>query len=85
MSSPFVFYLHDDPAAPEFVIELCETDADALDLGRRLLKERPPVAGIAAPGMPAGSPGMEVPGIKPQPFNVMSFDAKGTTAIFAKY
>jgi hypothetical protein len=52
---------------------------------RRLLKERLPVAGIAAPGMPAGSPGMEIPGTKPRPFNVMSFDAKGKTAIFAKY
>jgi hypothetical protein len=52
---------------------------------RRLLKERPPVAGLAAPGMPAGSPGMEIPGTKPQPFNVVSFDAKGKTAIFAKY
>src|SRR6476646_5748978 len=29
---------------------------------KRLLRERPNVVGIAAPGMPAGSPGMEMPG-----------------------
>ena len=28
---------------------------------KRLLKERPAVAGLAVPGMPSGSPGMEVP------------------------
>src|SRR5688572_725528 len=32
------------------------------DVVHRLLKERPKVAGIAVPGMPLGSPGMEVPG-----------------------
>lgn len=52
---------------------------------RRVLKEPPPVAGLAAPGMPAGSPGMETSETKPQPFNVMSFDAKGHTGVFAKY
>ena len=52
---------------------------------RRLLKERPPLVGIAVAGMPAGSPGMETPGAKPQPFNVMSFDKAGKTAVFAKY
>src|SRR5262245_9470869 len=29
------------------------------DLIDRLLRERPPIAGIAVPGMPSGSPGME--------------------------
>jgi hypothetical protein len=52
---------------------------------RRVLKERPRIAGIAVPGMPVGSPGMETPGTKPQPFNVMSFDGHGKTSVFAKY
>ena len=52
---------------------------------RRMLKDSPNILGIAAPGMPAGSPGMETPGQKPQPFNVMSFDKQGKTAVFANY
>ena len=52
---------------------------------RRLLKDKPPVIGIAVAGMPAGSPGMETPGAKPQPFNVVSFDKAGKTTIVAKY
>ena len=40
---------------------------------QRLLKERPAIAGIAVPGMPIGSPGMEVPGTKAQPFDVIAF------------
>ena len=52
---------------------------------RRLLKERPAVAGIAVPDMPAGSPGMEVEGVKAQPFNVISFDKAGKTQVFARH
>jgi hypothetical protein len=51
----------------------------------RLLKEKPAVAGIAVGGMPVGSPGMEVPGTKGQPFNVMSFDKSGAIRVFAKH
>jgi hypothetical protein len=51
----------------------------------RLLKEKPAVAGIAVGGMPVGSPGMEVPGTKAQPFNVMSFDKSGAIRVFAKH
>jgi hypothetical protein len=51
----------------------------------RLLAERPDVLGLAVPGMPAGSPGMEVEGVAPQPFNVVSFDAAGNTELFASY
>ena len=43
---------------------------------QRLLKEKPPaVRGIAVPGMPAGSPGMEVSDGTKQPFQVMAFDS----------
>ena len=48
---------------------------------KRLLEERPEVAGITVPGMPIGSPGMEGP--NPQPYDVLSFDAAGNTAVFA--
>ena len=47
---------------------------------RRLLDERPDVAGISVPGMPQGSPGMEGP--NPQEFPVVSFDDEGEMAIF---
>jgi hypothetical protein len=51
----------------------------------RLLAERPDVVGIAVPGMPIGSPGMEVAGTAPEPFDVVAFDASGNTAVFASY
>jgi hypothetical protein len=51
----------------------------------RLLKERPAVAGIAAPGMPRGSPGMEVPGGVKDPFDVVAFTKAGATRTFAKH
>ncbi len=49
----------------------------------RLLKERPPVAGIAVGGMPIGSPGMEVPGQRPQTYNVITFDKQGGVTVFS--
>ena len=46
----------------------------------RLLDERPEgVAGLAVAGMPAGSPGMEVPSGEVEPFEVMAF-GKGLAA-----
>jgi hypothetical protein len=50
---------------------------------QRLLKERPSVAGIAVGGMPSGSPGMEVPGQKPQTFNVVTFDKQGGLKVYS--
>jgi len=52
---------------------------------KRLLAERPDITGLAVPGMPVGSPGMEVDGAAPQPFDVIAFDKSGRTAIFASY
>jgi hypothetical protein len=49
---------------------------------KRLLDERPDVAGIATPGMPMGSPGMEGPGARP--YTVYSFDREGERAVFAE-
>ncbi len=52
---------------------------------QRLLKERPPVKGIAVPGMPVGSPGMEVPGGQVQPYTVYTFDEQGNAQPVANY
>ena len=52
---------------------------------QRLLRERPAIVGIAVPGMPIGSPGMEVPGVKPQAFNVIAFAKDGSTRVFASH
>ena len=52
---------------------------------KRLLKDRPAVLGLAVPGMPIGSPGMEVAGVKPQAYNVMSFDRKGQLTVYASH
>jgi hypothetical protein len=51
---------------------------------RRLLKERPKVKGIAVGGMPAGSPGMEMPG-RSDRYEVTAFRADGTTLRFASH
>ena len=52
---------------------------------RRLLKERPAIAGLAVPAMPVGSPGMEVPGVKPQPFDVLALHKDGKTDVFSSH
>jgi hypothetical protein len=49
----------------------------------QLLRQRPPVAGIAVPGMPAGSPGMETPGQPAERYSVLAFDRAGRTSVFA--
>ena len=51
---------------------------------QRLLKEKPAIAGIAVPGMPMGSPGMEQGGRK-QPYNVVAFTKDGKRSVFAKH
>lgn len=52
---------------------------------KRLLHERPDVAGLAVPGMPIGSPGMEQPGTADQAYDVLTFDRNGNTAVYASY
>jgi hypothetical protein len=51
---------------------------------KRLLADKPKVAGIAAPGMPMGSPGMEGP-YPADRYEVHSFDAQGSTGVFARH
>lgn len=50
---------------------------------QRLLRSKLKVAGLAVPGMPAGSPGMEGP--QSEPYNVLTFDRGGATRIYARY
>jgi hypothetical protein len=53
------------------------------DLITRLLRERPSIAGIAVPGMPPGSPGMESPGQPAERYTVFTFDRGRKTGVFA--
>lgn len=53
-----------------------------VDQIKRMLAERPDVAGIAVAGMPIGSPGMEGPNAKP--YQVMAFDRQGRTSVYAE-
>ena len=51
------------------------------DVIMRLLDERPDIAGLAVPGMPLGSPGMEGPYV-PQEYDVLAFDKQGTVQVY---
>lgn len=52
------------------------------DVIKKMLKEAPKIAGIAVPGMPIGSPGMEGP--NPRSYSILAFNADGTTSEFAR-
>ena len=54
------------------------------DAVRRLLAEKPKALGLAVPGMPAGSPGMEMAGAAPEDYEVVLFGASGRST-FARY
>ncbi len=49
---------------------------------QRLLKEKPKVVGLTAPGMPGAAPGMDT---GKDPFDVLTFDSKGNTTVWAKH
>jgi len=51
---------------------------------KRLLTERPAAIGLAVPGMPVGSPGMEVPAAPDDTYNVVLFGASGQR-VYARY
>jgi hypothetical protein len=51
------------------------------DLIKKMLAEQPTYIGLAAPGMPVGSPGME--GGKKDRYDIVTFDRTGKTTIFA--
>lgn len=52
---------------------------------QRLLEERPDIRGLAVPGMPIGSPGMEVAGVEAERFEVLAIAHDGTTTVFGRY
>lgn len=51
------------------------------DLIAKALQERPAIAGLAVPGMVAGSPGME--GGAVQPYDIVAWTADGHTSVYA--
>lgn len=50
-----------------------------------LLRAKPSIRGLTAPGMPMGSPGMDGEGITPEPFDVLAIDTDGGTQVFERY
>ena len=52
---------------------------------KRLLAEKPGVAGLAGPGMPAHTPGRAPAGAKIHGFEVVAFQLDGTTKTFSRY
>ena len=52
---------------------------------RRLLEERPDAGGLAVPGMPIGSPGMEVPDGRVDSYAVFLVGDDGGTSVFARH
>lgn len=51
---------------------------------KRLLAEKPQARGLLVPGMPMGSPGMEM-GDHKDPYDVLLLHADGTTSVFASH
>ena len=51
---------------------------------KKLLATRPKAAGLAVPGMPVGSPGMEY-GPRKDPFDVLLVKSDGAASVFSSY
>jgi hypothetical protein len=52
------------------------------DVILKMLREKPAIAGLAVPGMPSGSPGME--GAMKERYDVLTFDRAGRTTVYAQ-
>lgn len=52
---------------------------------KRLLAQRPDARGLVLPGMPLGSPGMEVPSGQTEPYTVELVTSDGSTEVFARH
>ena len=50
---------------------------------KRLLAEKPRALGLTAPGMPAGSPGMDIP--NSPSYQIIAFDKSGKTSVYATH
>jgi hypothetical protein len=62
---------------------IVEGHVPAADI-QKMLKEKPAIAGIAAPGMPMGSPGMEQGG-RADAYDVLAFTKDGKTSVYARH
>lgn len=51
---------------------------------RRMLSEKPAIAGVSVPGMPQGSPGMEGP-YPAERYDVIGFDAEGGVRVYSSH
>lgn len=65
----------------EYVVEGHVPAADV----KRLLAQKPEAAGLAVPGMPIGSPGMETPGRAPERYDVALFTRDGRATVFSRH
>ncbi len=61
---------------------LIEGHVPAIDV-QRLLREKPKAVGLAAPGMPGGSPGME--SARKEPYDVLLIGSDGEAKVFARH
>lgn len=52
---------------------------------KKFLAEHPKAAGLAVPGMPSGAPGMEMPGHEPDHYDVIAFQANGTSTVYESH
>ncbi len=51
---------------------------------QRMLRDKPKIAGLAVPGMPAGSPGMEMGG-RVDRYQVIAYTRDGRTSVYASH
>jgi hypothetical protein len=63
---------------------LIEGHVPAEDI-KALLAKKPAAAGLAAPGMPASSPGMAVPGQPHEAYDVLLFRRDGSSEVYARH
>ena len=52
---------------------------------KKFLAEHPKAAGLAVPGMPTGAPGMEMPGMQPDHYDVIAFQSNGTSTVYESH
>lgn len=62
-----------------------EGHVPAADIARLLAEKPAGVVGLAVPGMPAGSPGMEMPDGRRDAYEVLAFRADGAAFVFARH
>ena len=54
------------------------------DVVEKMLTEKPDIAGITVPGMPIGSPGMEVEGRPADRYQILAFNKAGQSKVYAQ-